>query len=166
MAGVRLRSLLGAHHERHAVLRQLVGTADEELPAGVLAKLDQLKDTQRTVRALEEELAVAVAHTLASGSGEGRSRPLGNARPVVPPARGQGVHPACSGSDRVLTSGEGEQGAFVLCAGESVRVDVASVGRKVAEILGGRGGGSGRIFQGKAALSRRTEAIAQIHTLV
>jgi alanyl-tRNA synthetase len=166
VAGVRLRSLLGAHHERHATLRQLVGTADEELPVGVSAKLDQLQDAQRTVRALAEELAVAVAHALATGSEKvahahwaARDLPFLQrvAREFTRLAPGRIVF---------LTAGEGEQGAFVLCAGESVHVDVAAVGRKVAEILGGRGGGSGRIFQGKAAvLSRRTEAIAQIHTL-
>jgi alanyl-tRNA synthetase len=67
--------------------------------------------------------------------------------------------------DRValLTAGEGEQGAFVLCAGEHATMDMATAGRKVAEILGGRGGGSGRIFQGKAAaLSRRAEALARL----
>jgi Ser-tRNA(Ala) deacylase AlaX len=121
VAGARLRRLLGAHHERSAKLRQLLGTSDEELPAGVSARLDQLKDAQRTVKALEEELAVESA--------------------------------------RVLAAGEGEQGAFVLCAGERATIDMAAAGRKVAEILDGRGGGSGRIFQGKAAaLSHRAEA--------
>jgi misacylated tRNA(Ala) deacylase len=66
-------------------------------------------------------------------------------------------------SDRVafLTAGDGEQGAFLLCAGDRATMDLATAGRKVAEILEGRGGGSGRVFQGKAtALSRRTEALA------
>ena len=39
----------------------LVGTSDEELPSGVSAKLDQLKEAQRAVKALEEELAAAAA---------------------------------------------------------------------------------------------------------
>ena len=159
VAGARLRRLLGAHHERSAKLRQLVGTSDEELPAGVSAKLDQLKEAQRAVKALEEGLAVESARVLAAGADpvlhahwaerdlpflQRVAREIGRLAP-----------------DRVtlLTAGEGEQGAFVLCAGERATIDMAAAGRKVAEILGGRGGGSGRIFQGKAAaLSHRAEA--------
>jgi len=154
-----LRRLLAAHHERSAKLRQLVGTSDEELPAGVSAKLDQLKEAQRAVKALEEGLAVESARVLAAGADpvlhahwaerdlpflQRVAREIGRLAP-----------------DRVtlLTAGEGEQGAFVLCAGERATIDMAAAGRKVAEILGGRGGGSGRIFQGKAAaLSHRAEA--------
>ncbi len=71
--------------------------------------------------------------------------------------------------DRIalLTSGEGEQGAFVLCAGEGVTIDLPAAGRQVAEILSGRGGGSGRIFQGQATrLSRLADALARLRPLV
>ena len=40
---------------------------------------------------------------------------------------------------------------FVLTGGEQVTADVQALGRQVAESLGGRGGGSSRLFQGKAA---------------
>ena len=68
VAGARMRRLLAAHHARAAQLRQLLGTSDDELAAGISAKLEQLKDAQRAVRALEEELAVEAARTLAAGS--------------------------------------------------------------------------------------------------
>ena len=71
--------------------------------------------------------------------------------------------------DRIalLTAGEGDLGAFVLCAGEGRAIDLAAAGRKVAEILAGRGGGSGRIFQGKATmLTRRADAVAHLSTLL
>jgi alanyl-tRNA synthetase len=64
--------------------------------------------------------------------------------------------------DRVvlLTAGEGEQGAFLVAAGERTAFDVPAVGRRVADLLGGRGGGSGRVFQGKANdLARREQAV-------
>ncbi|HKJ03122.1 MAG TPA: hypothetical protein VJ997_11725, partial [Longimicrobiales bacterium] len=58
-------------------------------------------------------------------------------------------------------AGEGDEGAFLIGAGERADFDVSQVGRQVAELLGGRGGGSGRVFQGKATrLSRRDEAAA------
>jgi len=67
----------------------------------------------------------------------------------------------------LLTAGEGEQGAFLLCIGENVTIDLPAAGRKVAEVFSGRGGGAGRIFQGKAAsLSRRADALAHLRSLV
>jgi alanyl-tRNA synthetase len=166
VAGGRLRRLLGAHHERNARLRQLVGTSDEELAAGVSAKLEQLKDAQRSIRALEEELGGALAGALAArpvrlveGHWPGRDLSFLQriAKEVVRLAPDKCV---------LLTAGEGEQGAFVLSAGEQVQVDLVAAGRKVAEILGGRGGGVGRIFQGRVAtLSRRDEALGYLSAL-
>jgi alanyl-tRNA synthetase len=167
VAGVRLRRLLAAHHERNARLRQLVGTSDEELAAGVSAKLEQLKDAQRSIRALEEEFGGAVAGALAArpdrlvdGHWPGRDLSFLQriAREVVRRAPDKCV---------LLTAGEGEQGAFVLSAGEQVQVDLVAAGRKVAEILGGRGGGAGRVFQGKVAtLSHRNAALGYLSALL
>jgi alanyl-tRNA synthetase len=164
VAGVRLRRLLGAHQERSAKLRQLVGTSDEDLPSGVLAKLDQLKDAQRAVKALEEELAAAAGRALATAS----ERVVSAHWPERDLAFLQRVARELVrlAPERValLTAGDEAQGAFVLCAGERAAMDLVAAGRGVAEILGGRGGGSGRIFQGKAALARRAEALAWLHT--
>ena len=166
VAGGRLRRLLAAHHERSARLRQIVGAADEELAAGIQAKLDQLKEAQRTIRTLAEDLAIEAARAMAIGAdrvsgGHWPARDLQFLQCVAKEL----VRRA---PDRIalLTTGEGEQGAFLLCAGEGVAIDLAVAGRKVAEILGGRGGGSGRIFQGKAStLSRRAEALGWLSTL-
>ena len=161
VAGGRLRRLLGAHHRRNAELRALLGVSDDELPDAVRARLEQLKEAQKVLHAMEDDLARASAEGLAA-------RP----DPVLVghwPARGlpflQRVARELDrlAPDRVafLTCGEGEEGAFVVAAGGSSEVDVRAVGGRVADILGGRGGGSGRVFQGKAsALSRREEAAA------
>ena len=37
----------------------------------------------------------------------------------------------------------------LLLAGTGVSLDVQAAGREIAEAMGGRGGGSGRTFQGK-----------------
>ncbi len=166
VAGGRLRRLLAAHHERAARLRQVVGAADEELAAGIQAKLDQLKEAQRTIRTLEEELASEAARAMATGgekvaSGHWSARDLPFLQRVAREL-------ARLAPDRIalLTAGEGDQGAFVLCAGEGAAIDLAAAGRKVAEILVGRGGGSGRIFQGKATmLTRRADAVGYLSTL-
>jgi len=164
VAGARLRRVLGAHHERSAKLRQLVGTSDEELPSGVSAKLDQLKDAQRTVKALEEELAAAAGRALAMAaedvvSAHWPERDLAFLQRVA-----RELVRLAPERVALLTAGDEGQGAFVLCVGERATMELATAGRGVAEILGGRGGGSGRIFQGKAPLSRRAEALAWLHT--
>ncbi len=167
VAGGRLRRLLGIQHERAAKLRQLLGTADEELVQGVQARLDQLKDAQRTVKVLEEELATAAGRALAAGretvaAAHWATRDL----PFLQRVAREFVRLA---PDRMilLTVGEGEQGAFLLAAGERAQIDLPTVGRRVAELLEGRGGGSGHVFQGKVTrLARRDEALAHLRDLL
>jgi len=166
VAGARLRSLLAGHHERTAKLRQLVGASDDELVAGISAKLDQFKEAKRAIRSLEEELAVEAARALAArpetvAGAHWPSRDLPFLQRVAKEF-------ARLAPDRLalFTAGEGEQGAFLLCAGESATIDLPAAGRQVTEILSGRGGGSGRVFQGKAgALSRRGDALARLRSL-
>ncbi|HSB70181.1 MAG TPA: alanyl-tRNA editing protein [Candidatus Methylomirabilis sp.] len=167
VAGGRLRRLLATHHERTARLRQLLGASDEELAAAVAAKLDQLREAQRAVRASGEELAVEAARALAAGaekvaSAHWEQRDL----PFLQQVARVFVSLA---PDRLalLTAGAGEEGYFLLCGGAQVAVDLAALGREVAGILAGRGGGAGRAFQGKAtALSRRGEALAKLRALM
>jgi len=160
VAGGRLRRLHEAHHRRNAELRELLGASDDELVARVGLKLEQLKVAERSLRALEETLAVASAVAL-----------LADPDPVLvahwperdlPFLQRVAREVGTLAPDRAIlvTAGEGEQGAFLVAAGEAAHMDVSAVGPKVAELLEGRGGGSGRIFQGKAGrLSRREEAV-------
>ena len=160
-AGARVRRILAAQLNRGARLRELLSVSDEDMVAGLEAKLDQLKEAQRSVRALEEDLAAASAQALAARPGRVITEHW--PRRELPFLQRVAREVARLAPDRavLLTAGEDEEGAFVLCAGEAASVDVPAAGRKVAELLGGRGGGSGRIFQGKASrLSRRDEAPA------
>jgi Ser-tRNA(Ala) deacylase AlaX len=164
-AGARLRRLLGAHGERNARLRQLLCTSDDELVAGMAAKLEQLNVAQHVARELEEELAAASAHVLAAASG--RVLTAHWPRRDLPFLQRVAREVGRLAPDQVvlLTAGEGEQGAFLLGAGEHAVIDVPAVGRGIAELLGGRGGGSGRVFQGKAKdLSRRAEAVTLLES--
>jgi alanyl-tRNA synthetase len=62
-----------------------------------------------------------------------------------------------------LTSEPGGQGIFLLSAGEGSTLDVPAAGKAVAAILGAKGGGSGKAFQGKApGLTARAEALARL----
>jgi Ser-tRNA(Ala) deacylase AlaX len=165
-AGMRLRRLHGAHHERNARLRELLGTSDDELVARMGAKLEQLKDAEHTVRELEEELAFVTGAALAAMPGRVLAAHWPQrGLPFLQRVAREAVRLA---PDRVvlLTSGESEEGAFLLAAGEQATLDVPAAGRQVAELLGGRGGGSGRVFQGKASrLSRREEAVSLLESI-
>jgi alanyl-tRNA synthetase len=62
-----------------------------------------------------------------------------------------------------LTAETGGQGLFLLSAGEGSALDVAAAGKALAAILGAKGGGAGKTFQGKApSLAARAEALAQL----
>jgi len=109
---------------------------------------------------LEEELALASAQLMATASGRVLSAHW--PRRDLPFLQRVAREVGQLAPDRVvfLTAGEGEQGAFLLGAGERAAIDVPAAGRRIAELLGGRGGGSGRVFQGKANdLARREEAV-------
>ncbi len=167
VAGTRLRRLLAAHHERAARLRQALGAGDDELVAAVGMKLDQLKLAQRRIRDLEEELALESARALAAAAEyiAAGHWPARDAAFLQRVAR-EFVRLAPAGL-ALLTAGEADEGPFVLCAGEAVGLDLVQAGREIAAILDGRGGGSGRSFQGKAkALSRRSEAHDRLQALL
>ena len=165
VAGGRLRRRLAAHETRSGRLRSLLGAPDAELAATLEARLEHQHALEKHVRALEEDLSTALADALAAQPGavvaahlEGKDaaflqrmarRLTGSAKTVL------------------LTGGGGEHGPFVVVAGEALPLDVQAAGREVAAILGGRGGGSGRTFQGKAgALSARDAALARLVALV
>jgi alanyl-tRNA synthetase len=165
VAGGRVRHRLAAHEARTARLRSLLGTPDEEITAAVEARLELGRAGEKRMRALEEELATALAETLAA-------RPD---RVVSVHLEGkdvgflQRVAKRLSGSDKValLTASAGEQGFFVLVAGAGVVLDVQGAGREIAEVMGGRGGGSGRAYQGKvASLGAREAALARLVALM
>jgi alanyl-tRNA synthetase len=167
VAGHRLRRLLGAHHRRSAELRALLGASDEELVRGLETRLEQLKDAHRAMRDLQGELASAAAAALAVApdpilQAHWPDRDLSFLQRVAREL--DALAP-----ERVvfLTTGEDEEGYFLLSAGPQAHADVPSLGRAVAKRLSGRGGGSGRMFQGRAGgLSQREEALEAVREAI
>ncbi|TNF70629.1 MAG: hypothetical protein EP299_13670 [Acidobacteria bacterium] len=161
VAGKRLRRRLALHEIRSAELRSLFDTGDEELVPAAALKLEQLGLARRRLRELESELAHAVVDGL-----------LARGEPVVEAhfdsADGGFLHRVASeltergGRSTGLLTASGDRGDFfALAVGEDSSVELGELGARVAELLDGRGGGSGRIFQGKAgSLDRRAQAVA------
>jgi alanyl-tRNA synthetase len=160
VAGDRVRRRMAAHEDRNRHLRSLLDTGDEELYELVALRLDREKELARTVRRLNEELADAAAEALCANDSplldthwQDRDMPFLQrvARTTVESAPDK----------RALLTSETDDGLiFLVVAGESSGVSLEETGPRIAETLGGRGGGRGTIFQGKAvSLANRDDAL-------
>jgi alanyl-tRNA synthetase len=163
VTGGRARARLGAHEARNAALRTLLGAPDEDLVPALQTKLDQLLAADRRVRKLEEELAEHQAAALAARpeamvEAHLEGRDMGFLQKLA-----KQVLAAAPAKAVFLTAEAGGQGLFLLVAGEASSLDVPSLGKAVAALLGAKGGGSGKGFQGKApSLAARAEALARL----
>ncbi|MGA7989829.1 MAG: DHHA1 domain-containing protein, partial [Thermoanaerobaculia bacterium] len=113
-------------------------------------KLEQLAEAQKALRRAEDALADAAAAALllspnrvAGAHYDGRDMGF-----VLTVARRFAEKAGARAA--LLTATNGGQHVFALGAGEGF-ADAQALGREIAALLGGKGGGSGRVFQGKAA---------------
>jgi Ser-tRNA(Ala) deacylase AlaX len=165
VAGGRVRARLAAHEARNAALRRALEGSDEELVELATAKASRLRDSERQRRHLMERLADAEAGRLAAAAATD-----GFVEAHFDDADGaflQRVARAFAAQPGVavllLTAASGDAAAFALAAQESATVDLAALGTRVAAALGGRGGGSGRVYQGKAGdLAGRSALVGEL----
>jgi len=160
VAGDRGRRRMAAHEDRNLHLRSLLDTGDEKLSEVVALRLDREKELARAVRRLTEELADAAAATLcAEGSplldAHWHDRDMAFLQRV-----GRSIAEAAPDRRALLTSASEDGAIFLVVAGESSGLLLEEAGPKIAAALGGRGGGRGAIFQGKAeSLANRDKAL-------
>jgi Ser-tRNA(Ala) deacylase AlaX len=163
VAGGRMRRRLAAHEARSAALRGLLDAGEDDFVPLVERRQGELRELERRLRATVGELASAAAAALAAQPAgpldahfEGRDAAF-----LQQVAREFGrLAPARTA---LLTAGGEGACFFVVVLGEGAVADVQALGRDVAAALGGRGGGSGRTFQGKAtSLAGRDAALATL----
>ena len=162
VAGDRVRRRMAAHEERNLHLRSMLDTGDEKLSEVVALRLDREKELARTVRRLSEELADAAAVTLCANDsqlidGHWQERDMAFLQRI-----GRTIVESAADKRALLTSKSEDGAIFLLGAGESSGVSLEEIGPKIAETLGGRGGGRGTIFQGKADSLANRDAALQI----
>ncbi|GLH72384.1 alanyl-tRNA editing protein [Geothrix limicola] len=163
VAGGRVRRRLGAHEQRNAALRAALGAPDEDLVSALQIKLDQLLALDRRTRKLEEELAEYQAAALGARPGALVEAHLEGRDMAFLQKLARGVLTVDPAKAVFLTAEANGQGIFLLSAGEASSLDVAALGKAVAEVLGAKGGGSGKSFQGKApSLAARAEALTHL----
>ncbi len=161
VAGDRVRRRMAAHEMRNHELRTLLGTGDDELAAIVSVRLAREKDLARRVRGLEEELADRTAAGLATRP-EGVVDAHWEERDMAFLQRvARTLVEAAPEKIGLLTAVCDGDLLFVVAAGKDSAIDPSVAGPRVAEVLGGRGGGRSPIFQGKAgSFANRDEALA------
>jgi alanyl-tRNA synthetase len=165
VAGGRVRSRLGAHESRSEALRRVFGVADDQLVAQAQSKVESLKEADRRTRWLEERLAEETAARLEAGSGTVLEAHFEGMDAGFLKAVAQRLQDALGSRVALLTAESPVGSAFTIVTGADTSVDLRSLGQKVAELLEGRGGGAGRVFQGRAAsLARRAEALGALES--
>ncbi|HZN54415.1 MAG TPA: alanyl-tRNA editing protein [Candidatus Polarisedimenticolaceae bacterium] len=145
LAGERMFADLDRRRDLEDALRARIGTAAEEFPSILDAREGERKRLARRVEELEERLAAAAVSSLpvvdgrfvtAVRPGDGPDELRALARAIVE-GRPQAV---------AVLAGEG---CFLVQAGPEGPEDVAEIGARVRDLVGARGGGRGRTFQGK-----------------
>ena len=161
VAGTRVRTLLATHETRSAALREVFESSDDEVLEVAETKLLRLKEAEHRIKQLNTDLAKETALRLEASQG------------VVIEAHIKGADAAflqsvarqmiSHGTQRpgFLTSTNDAGTFFVIYRSVDSDIDLVTIGRQLATFLGGQGGGSADIFQGKAgSLERRKEAIS------
>lgn len=163
VAGGRVRRRLAEHERRAADLRRLLGAPEDGLVAAAAEKAAALEALGRELRSVEERLETQLAEALALRPG------VLIDEAVVAPLAGGAARLAQRVASRrpealvFVTAPLGAGFAFALVAGERCDLPLAELGRGVAAVLGGRGGGSGRSFQGKAStLAGREQVVSTL----
>lgn len=169
VAGGRVRARLGQREAILEALRRTFDSGDPELVAVAAKKLGELRDAERTRRRLLDRLAEATAAELAAAPLDGGAFVEAHLEDSDGGAlqRVAQRFTALAGPRVALLTAESAGSAFfALAAGEAAGVDLADfkmLGARAAELLGGRGGGSGRLYQGRAgSLARRGELVAEL----
>jgi len=163
IAGERVRRRLGNWEARGARLRGFIGAGDDELAAVVELKLGQLKTATRRYQALEERLAEAVAEVFIAQPEAVQEAHFEDSDASLLQKIGRRFSAAPHSGLAFLTATGAKGAFFLIAAGGSSSIDLNTVGPGTAQLLGGRGGGSGTLYQGKAeSMSGREAALAQL----
>ena len=159
VAGRRLRRRLAEHESRSAELRRLFDSEDRALVEIAGLKLEQLAESRRRARHLETLLADSRVDALAAGTDTMARAHFDDADGGILQRIGRALVERAPAKVCLLTA-SGEKGSFFLvAAGAGSGLDAGRLGAGVAELLEGRGGGAGAVFQGKAgSLARAAEA--------
>ncbi len=167
VAGDRARQRLHEHEQRNLQLRALLGAPDDELVKAIEARLEKENIAARTTRRLLNDLVEAEVRGLKNASkslivAHWPDRDMGFlsniARNLAKDSQ------ACAA---LLTAGAEHAGVYIIVVPEDFQDRALSLVDEITTIIGGRGGGRNRLFQGKATLlQHRNEAITHFESML
>ncbi len=161
VVGNRVRRRLGHLEKIAADLRGILASENDQLAEVIRLKLEQLAQAQRQARRFMMETARYRAERLVATTGGLADDHFEEMDLRFLQVVGREAIRLAPEKVVFLTCGREEKAAFVLAAAAGSGVSVAEIGPEVAELLGGRGGGSGVMFQGKArSLDARPDVLA------
>ncbi|MDR2697381.1 MAG: hypothetical protein LBB40_02775 [Holophagales bacterium] len=159
--GKRLRDRMEAHEQRGHQLRTILGRPDDALAAAIEQRIAHEKELERSLRHTEDELADLYAKFMAAEPGtllvrHFENKDAGFLQKIVR------LLLELDNNRAIFVTAEKDGNAFFsLAAGSACEADIPKLGREAAAVLNGKGGGSGRQFQGKFGdLSKLREAAA------
>jgi len=162
--GKRVRGRLEAHEQRNHALRTILGRPDDGLVAAVEKHFSLAKNLERSLRSADEELAELYAKTLAAENVAFLTHHFENKDAAFLQRVARQLLEAATDRVVFLTAEKYGTAFFSLAAGNTCSADVPRLGREVAATLSGKGGGSGRQFQGKFTdLGRLADARAVLY---
>lgn len=165
IAGGRVRRRIHDLERRVAEMRTLFETSEEELAAAAEARLAALKASSQEVRHLAGKLAEAHVHLLASSTESLVEVHFDGADGGFLANVGRLLAARADAKVGLLTASTADSHFFLVLVGDQSGVSLAEVAPVVAELLDGRGGGSGSTYQGKAgSLEHRREAVEALRS--
>ncbi len=169
--GARLRYVAGGRvlrrlHEAAALdeaLKARIGTAPGEFPRVLDGWQAERKRLEKSVRTLEEALAARVGAEIAAEPGPHLSRFLDGAGPEMLRAVATAVLERRPDALVALVgrAGDPPDACFLVQSGPQGPADVSAQGQRLRERLGAKGGGRGRLFQGRGGTWNEGDAILE-----
>ena len=158
VAGERVRNLLDAGLEREQALTRLLSCGPPEHTAAAERLLAENRQAHQQLKAARQELSTLLGRHLATRTAVASlHRPEADMPFLIGVGREFQKH---APQGWALLTGGGTQGVFVV-VGPPDRLK--SRAEALARLLGGRGGGRGGLYQGKAdALEQRAAALAEL----
>jgi len=159
-AGGRVRRRLHQREEHAAAIRRIFETADDEVLETAASKLSRLRDAEREAKALRLRLAGETVRRLQAAASDLIDEHFDDTDGAFLQLIASALLRDDSSRPALFTAANPSGAFFLLCAPPSSGLDLREVGARVAAILGGRGGGSPEMIQGKAgSLDERQAAV-------
>lgn len=151
LAGGRVLRELGRLERLEAELKERIGTSAAELAPVLDGWKAERKELERKLRALEGMLAGTLAEALVAAPGALLKRLVPEAGPELLRELAHAVLARRPEAVVVLVGvrGDGSESCFLVQSGSAGPEDVSGIGGRLRERLHAKGGGKGRIFQGK-----------------